>query len=174
MKSLKVKSAVLFLICGLAMSASGQIYGSDKEAGKVFKAGLKNQELTHFKIARATWSTLFKQFNFKNPKYHLMDTTSAKAINSTEWKFFLASIDTAKIQDFKLDSKVLKLSKSSNDPDQMVRVSFSSPVFSNDKNLCVFFLRQYSSPENSSGNVFFLKKNGKKWKVVKNIMTYIS
>lgn len=163
---------VIFL--STVASANGQVYHYNSEVSSVYKLILK--EFTKpLAINYNTKNRAFKKTSFCKPGNHQLDTNNVKPVDSDEWRAFLASIDTSRVLDYKINpSSFGRYRTSSTSRKRKSRITLSSPVFSGDYQLCVCYVDQYNSPLNAAGVLYYLEKTGRGWRVVKTTMTYIS
>ena len=167
------KYLVTLIFLALASLASAQIYSYNKEVNAVLKAILKSQKRP-YKLSPYTRNAAFKITHFREPQHHSLDPNPIPVLCSAEWKGFLNSIDTAKISDYKLNTRFIEKQNLRSKSSRKTLLTFSSPIFSNDLNLSIFYLDDFSSGLSASGDIYYLEKRGRKWVVITRVMIYIS
>lgn len=131
-----------------------------------------------------------RSFNFKDPRYHLLDTITEKHIDQADWKTFLNEINVDEIPSSTLaltefrskEYKVLPARRFKNrhnrknlnyEPYDAV-ILFSPIILSGDGSKAVCSVMSYSNPGGSGTNIYFFEKIDKTWKIVDRILLGIS
>jgi len=142
-----------------------------------------------FIVNKLTNDKMIRQFNFKNPKEHLIDTISDRVIYNDDWKHFLDDVNPSQIRNHDLSNNfkggsfrvhLSEKNKGNTFPSTVNyeryngTIFFSPILFSEDHKKAICTIENYVSPENAGGTIVFLQKEGGKWVIVDHITLFIS
>ncbi len=177
-------SALIFFVFIFHFGYPQLIYHQSKEGNKIYISVLDQKLKNLIFVNQQTDSNLLRQYDPRNYKSFLIDTSAHLAISNTKWEKFISQIDTSKIINYTLvdhfnnDHIILFNSHSKKRLDLKnkphYRIQFSPVILSSSNELAILSYIMYNGMESSQGIMCFLEKKEGTWRIVERITLFIA